>query len=56
MDELSQLIEDIKKDTQIDDMNILEKQKMLPSKKHFWATKLILYKKLNFCKIYSISQ
>lgn len=45
MDELSQLIEDIKKDTQIDDMNILEKQKMLPSKKHFWATKLILYKK-----------
>lgn len=45
MDELSQLIEEIKKDTQIDDMNILEKQKMLPSKKHFWATKLILYKK-----------
>lgn len=45
MDELSQLIEEIKKDTQIDDMNILEKQKMLPAKKHYWATKLILFKK-----------
>jgi len=45
MDELNTIIEEIRKDTHIDDMNILEQQKMLPSKKHYWATKLVLYKK-----------
>lgn len=45
MDLLNQYIEEIRKDTIIDDMNIVEKQKMLPSKKHYWATKLILHKK-----------
>ena len=45
MDLFNKYVEEIKEDTKLDDFNIKQVQLILPTKKHYWATKLIIHKK-----------
>ena len=45
MDILTKFSEEIAEDVKIDQLNILEKQLMLPAIKHKWVSRLILQKK-----------
>lgn len=45
MNLFNKYVEEIKEDTKLDDFNIKQVQLILPTKKHYWATKLIIHKK-----------
>lgn len=45
MELFNKYVEEIQKDTKIDDFNIKQIQLMLPTRKHYWATKLLIHKK-----------
>lgn len=44
MELLTRYMEDVTKDLKIDRLNITEYAMMVPAKKHFWVTKLIIHK------------
>lgn len=50
METLSQYIEQLKKDLTINESNVREASMLAPSKKHFWAARLIQHK-LNIRKL-----
>ena len=45
MELFNKYVLEIQKDTKLDDFNIKEQQLTLPTRKHYWATKLIIHKK-----------